>query len=201
MAVLLSAPLVCGPSDVRVPFNRHARRMFHLPGGVVDLFRWASAQHVQAAEYGGEKEAARGCGGMPLFMVVHGDCSGVTTALKTMCLMARTDALRIGGVYESDDSSGSRTRAMPCSSTTSTVVMEIECKARGKPVLSELSQKFDGVLKRCGERKRAALASVSCGIDSRYHTRALNEKRQRRAPGHLLAGASQRLTPSPNACA
>src|SRR5471032_1529006 len=81
--------------------------------------------------------------------------------------------------------------AMPCPSSASTVVVEIECKARGNPVLSELSQKFDGVLKRCGEGKRAALASFLCGIHSRHHTRVLNEKRQRRAPGRLATGACQ----------
>jgi hypothetical protein len=59
--------------------------------------------------------------------------------------------------------------AVPCPSIASTVVMEIGCKARANPVLSELSQRSDGVLKRCGEGKRAALASFSCGIDSRYH--------------------------------
>lgn len=115
MAVFPSMLLVCGVSevrDVRGRFNRRACRRLHLPAGVADIFRWASAQHAQAAEYGGEKEATRRCGGMPWFMVFHGNCSGVTTALQTMCSMARmgrTDAPRLGGVDESDDSSGSRT--------------------------------------------------------------------------------------------
>jgi len=117
----------------------------------------ASAQDGQAAEEGGEKEAACGCGGVPLIMLIHGDCSGVATALKTMCVM-----LRMGCEWHERTRqvlaacADQMTRAGPGTgdASFSAVIMEIECKAREHPVLSELSQKFDGVLKRCGAGKR-----------------------------------------------
>jgi hypothetical protein len=44
--------LVGGASDVLWFFNRRACGMFHFPGDVVNIFRWASAQHGQASEQG-----------------------------------------------------------------------------------------------------------------------------------------------------
>jgi hypothetical protein len=59
--------------------------------------------------------------------------------------------------------------------------MEIECKARGNPVLSELSQKFDGVLKRCREenvlrQRRFHGASIAASARERS-MRNVNEER------------------------
>ena len=75
-------PFVCGGSDVRGPSNRGNCAGLDLRDVVAEIFRRSSAQHGQAAEDSSEKEAACGCSGMPWFMLVHGDCSGVTTALK-----------------------------------------------------------------------------------------------------------------------
>ena len=84
----------------------------HLRDVVMRGFIRASAQDGQAAEKGGEKEAARGCSGVPLIRLIHGDCNGVATALKTMRVMlrmARADPPGPGGVCGSDDWNGSRT--------------------------------------------------------------------------------------------
>jgi hypothetical protein len=98
--------LLCGASGLRWPFNGGNCVRLDLRDIVVDIFSRSSAQHGQAAEDSSEKQAACGCSGMPCFMLVHGDCSGVTTALKRC---AQWHERTRQGVSGPDDSSGART--------------------------------------------------------------------------------------------
>jgi hypothetical protein len=123
-------------------------------------------------------------------MLIHGDCSGLRHCPKN-CIAQRCapwhERTRQGVAACADQmTQAGLGQAMPLPSA---LVMDSECKACGKSNLSEFSQKSDEVLKRCGDERCAACASLLCGLASSYRMPDWSTDHELRAPGHIVSGA------------